>query len=181
MKNAHLIAEQCSSFFRAWEVMEEHTKLRFRPPPGTTGPFVGTVDLHQLGGFADFWKLMAPRIVCLAFAAELGIKALLVQTGKLPDPKARPIVRTGHHLPSLFKLLPDALSQRVRAATGTFSSDFDAKLQKDAAVFENWRYLYESNQGSSVDDGFLTALVRALIAEFEPSAMPRPFGFAGMS
>lgn len=96
-------------------------------------------------GPGQFQKLLVPGVVCAAFSAELGIKAMLLPNGSVP--------RT-HNLEKLFSKLPQASQDRIIPQCSDSREEFLASLGGVANAFENWRYIYEL-ESPSLDIGFL--------------------------
>jgi hypothetical protein len=96
-------------------------------------------------GPGQFQKLLVPGVVCAAFSAELGIKAMLLPNGSVP--------RT-HNLKKLFLKLPQASQDRIIPQCSDTCEEFLASLGGVANAFEDWRYIYES-ASPSLDIGFL--------------------------
>jgi len=72
--------------------------------------------------------------VCAAFAAEIGLKALLRREG---------VVARGHDLKKLFGQLPSALQDEIRQQAAPYVDDFDSDLEKAKDAFQELRYVFE--------------------------------------
>lgn len=90
-----------------------------------------------------------PAIVCLALAIELALKAHLALS------VARPY---GHKLDELFQELPPSDQDAVITAAGIEETSFRSNLTLAANAFVEWRYIYESARGKSIDELFLNWL-----------------------
>jgi hypothetical protein len=100
----------------------------------------------------QFQMLLIPGVVCLAFSIELGIKSILLPSGKAS--------RT-HNLVKLFGELSKDIQERIVSTCGRPRDAFDKSLAKIANVFEDWRYIYEL-ENPNVDMGFLNSLADAI-------------------
>jgi hypothetical protein len=96
----------------------------------------------------QYQMLMVPGVVCAAFSIELGIKAMLLLAGSPPKT---------HNLAQLFSLLPQPIQQQIIASCGKPREAFDQSLAAIANVFDEWRYIYES-EGMNLDNSFLSSL-----------------------
>ncbi|MBL0085198.1 MAG: hypothetical protein IPP44_00550 [Ideonella sp.] len=92
---------------------------------------------------------VVPGIVCLAFAAELGLKSLLLAESKHED---------GHDLKVLFKKLNHATQVAVIERSEVEAESFEANLKAVANTFRKWRYIYQSTGVQSVSEDFLLML-----------------------
>lgn len=100
-----------------------------------------------------------------AFAVEMGLKTLLVYSGKEEKPE-------GHDLAKLFGRLPRDVQELVKKMTldllpNVETNDFPKLLRKHRETFENWRYFHEDFDGSkgtnaSADMEFIFALLMGL-------------------
>jgi hypothetical protein len=152
LNNHHLVAASCHGFLRAYEVLLDHIRSAPFRTPATA--------------LDDFGTLAVPQIVLIAFAAELGLKTLLIQNNMLGDPLNSK--KGGEHdLEKLFARLPIDLQDKVATAVSRDRSTFDTKIKLNAQAFNQWRYVHESRQ-LSADEEFLERLVRALTREFQP-------------
>jgi hypothetical protein len=102
--------------------------------------------------------MFVPAIVCAAFSAEVGIKALLLQAGK----SAR-----GHDLVKLFNRLPDATQLEIFTRMEMEAVDFAAHLNHIRDAFREWRYIYEFT-----DERFINVLFVAKLASAIRDANP---------
>ena len=98
-------------------------------------------------------RTAVPAVVCLAFAAELGLKSLLL-TEKNP--------RGGHSLKSLFNALNVKTQAEIISYTHTQDASFRECLTSVNSAFEKWRYIYETARNQSVSVEFLLVLVVAI-------------------
>lgn len=108
-------------------------------------------------GDEDLRFLLSPEIVCMAFAAEMYLKALILR---------RVDRQGGHNLQRLFEHgLNDEERELVRAefARQEYAAPdaFDGLLQHIAGAFTNWRYLYERGE-QGIDHSALGAFARAV-------------------
>ena len=106
----------------------------------------------------QFEMLAVPAIVCRAFAAEVGLKALLLHTGG---------AARGHDLHALFGQLRRTIRDSLIAATGLPSAAFDRELSSVANAFVEWRYVFETAR-AAINLNFLTSFSKAVI-----DALPR--------
>ena len=152
MNNHHLVAGSCHGFLRAYEVLCDHLRSAVSRSPATA--------------IADFGALVVPQVVLIAFAAELGLKTLLIQNNKLGDPLTSK--KAGDHdLEILFGQLPTGVQVKLASATSSNRSDFDTKLESNAQAFNEWRYVHQFKE-LRADEEFLERFVRAITREFEP-------------
>jgi len=100
----------------------------------------------------QFQMLLVPGVVCLAFSIELGIKAMLLPSGKPPKT---------HNLTKLFQLLPVAVQEQIVTACRKPREQFDGALDSVANAFEDWRYVYDLDK-PSIDLAFLNSLSDAV-------------------
>lgn len=89
--------------------------------------------------------LLVPSVVCAAFAIELGIKAMLLPTGKTIKK---------HDLRKLFDALPESIQQEIISSCHKPLNEFNASLDSMANTFDEWRYVFEL-QSATVDLEFL--------------------------
>lgn len=106
---------------------------------------------------ADNQEVMfIPALVCAAFSAEVGLKALLLQAGQ----RGR-----GHDLVELFQALPEELRLEIVRFVGKTPEDFVKNLTDAKNAFLEWRYIYESADARSISLEFVarfaTAIARA--------------------
>ena len=108
-------------------------------------------------------RLMAPSIVCTAFAIELFFKSMLT----LAETPSK-----GHNLKTLFEKLDDSTKDRLRAALNCTAGAFDCHLSHVESAFTSWRYAHE--QGTlSMDLNFIRGLCQAALAEVERHFLER--------
>lgn len=100
----------------------------------------------------QFQMLLVPGVVCSAFSIELGLKAILFDSGNPP--------RT-HDLSKLFDLLPTATQDQIVAGCGKPRDEFNTSLLAIANLFEEWRYVYEVDE-LSLDNEFLQKFSNAV-------------------
>jgi hypothetical protein len=114
--------------------------------------FAATRNLEQRRlSPTQFQSLLIPGVVCLAFAVELGMKAMISRNSA---PKKT------HDLSRLFSQLPQEVQEKLVAASGKPQVAFDNSLKAAATIFEDWRYVYEL-ENPQVDLEFLTKLADA--------------------
>jgi len=154
LNNHHLVATSCHGFLRAYEVLRDHVRSSAFRAPATA--------------LDDFGALVVPQVVLIAFAAELGLKTLLIQSNNIDDP-----LKTNkggeHDLGILFARLPSDLQRKLVTATSGDRSTFDTNMKLNARAFNQWRYVHESRELSAHEE-FLERLVRAMTREFQPPA-----------
>jgi hypothetical protein len=148
MSDTNVIAQQAKTFLMAYEILDnsryrriQHGNAYFRLPIVERTPIV------------------TAAITCIAFAAEIAIKALIVHSanGSLSAyPK-------GHDLDELFKNVPINLRQAIADVLNKSLQDVQENLQKNANAFEKWRYCYEN--GAWGDEEFLRDFVKASLAQ----------------
>jgi hypothetical protein len=100
----------------------------------------------------QFQMLLVPGVVCSAFSIELSIKAMLLPNGSPPKT---------HNLAKLFALLPQEIQDQIVASCGKTRDGFDQSLAAIANVFDEWRYIYES-ENVTLDNAFLNSLADAV-------------------
>jgi hypothetical protein len=103
--------------------------------------------------------LPVPSLVCYAFSAEVGLKALALFEGRTD--------LWGHDLKTLFLMLSPGLQAQLIADAGPADS-FDTDLGLVRGVFDQWRYFYERGQVDT-DLGFLqrfTTAIQQALARF---------------
>lgn len=96
--------------------------------------------------------LMVPHAACLAFSAELYLKALITLEGGRAS---------GHGLVDLFDSLSTASRDVIRAQLSMTKTAMKASLGDASDAFVTWRYIYES-EARSLDLGFLRRLIEAV-------------------
>src|SRR5689334_23265451 len=80
--------------------------------------------------------LATPALVCAAFGAEIGLKALLTRRGT--------VFAREHNLKNLLEMLtPEDRDSIVSQTKATFP-EFDSHLERAADAFLEWRYIYEN-------------------------------------
>lgn len=102
--------------------------------------------------------MFIPALICAAFSAEVGLKALLLQAGK---------AAYGHDLVKLFKNLPDEVQMDIFGRMGMEAPQFAAQLSHVREAFKDWRYMYEFN-----DERFISIAFVANFATAVASANP---------
>jgi hypothetical protein len=152
LNNHHLVAASCHGFLRAYEVLRDQVRSSVFRAPATS--------------LEDFGALAAPQIVLIAFAAELGLKTLLIQSNNMGDP-LKSNKGSEHDLGILFAGLPIDLQHKLATAASGDRSTFDTNMKLNARAFNQWRYVHESH-ALSADEEFLERLVRAMTREFQP-------------
>lgn len=117
----------------------------------------GLLDSEIGKGEPETLRLMAPSIVCTAFAIELFFKSMLGLAGT-PS--------RGHDLGTLFEKLDDSTKDHLRAALNCTAAVFDIQLSRIGSAFTSWRYAHE--QGAlSIEVSFIRRLCKAAKAEAE--------------
>ena len=97
--------------------------------------------------------LAVPAVVCRAFAAEIGLKALICGAGG---------TGRGHDLAKLFRQLPQGVRDSLFAATGLSQTQFQSELTGVAHAFIEWRYVYEADT-CNINFNFLTNFEKAIV------------------
>jgi len=97
--------------------------------------------------------LAVPAIVCRAFAAEVGLKALLLHAGGTPR---------GHDLHALFRQQSEEVRDSITAATALPAAAFDRELASVAHAFVEWRYVFETAR-AAINLNFLSNFSKAII------------------
>lgn len=92
---------------------------------------------------------MVPSIVCLAFAIEVGLKAIAFASNS---------PASGHRLDKLFEALPEADRKKVLFHSGVEESSFAQNLELVANAFVEWRYIYEQRGVMTISEQFLQML-----------------------
>ena len=92
---------------------------------------------------------IVPSIVCLAFAIEVGLKAISFASNS---------PTSGHRLDKLFEALPEADRMKVLFHSGVEESSFEQNLEQVASAFVEWRYIYEQRGVVSISEQFLQML-----------------------
>ncbi len=98
-------------------------------------------------------KTAVPAVVCLAFAAELGLKSLLLSERNR---------KAGHELKPLFDALGAVTQDEIISYTHTQTESFHEYLEHVSDAFIKWRYIYETKGRQSVSVEFLLVFVRAV-------------------
>lgn len=105
------------------------------------------------------WEmLLVPSVVCIAFAVEIGLKAIILKEGG---------AKVGHSLTKLFEALREDTRGAIIKTMGMTEATFGASLQGANEAFVEWRYVYERDS-AHVDVFFLSNLhqaVQALLVE----------------
>ncbi|MFC3552500.1 HEPN domain-containing protein [Lysobacter cavernae] len=99
--------------------------------------------------------MFIPALVCAAFSAEVGLKALLLQAGK---------AARGHDLVRLFNRLPDELQLDIFGRMSMEASQFAANLNHVRDAFKDWRYMYEFNDERFISVAFVSNFAAAVAA-----------------
>ena len=99
--------------------------------------------------------MFIPALVCAAFSAEVGLKALLLQAGK---------AARGHDLVKLFNRLPGEFQTDIFGRMGMDASQFAANLNHVREAFKDWRYMYEFNDERSISIAFVANFAIAVTA-----------------
>jgi len=102
-------------------------------------------------GPGRFEMPMVPAIVCIAFAIELYLKAIIT----LESGAAK-----GHDLWILYDRLTEQAKEALRKRLSIKHADLNNKVKEAAGVFLEWRYIFES-ESSNVDPAFLSGLAQA--------------------
>ncbi len=136
-----LVEAQARGFYRAFRLMKSHLW-----PPGLPA------GVTRLTGGDD---VVPPMVVCLAFACELMLKALLAQHGKHAQRE--------HSLSTLVGLLPPEERECLMTHMGSAAARFDEQIAEHAQAFKTWRYVYEPPGTATADDDFLDSLYTAAV------------------
>ena len=114
--------------------------------------------------------LLAPVVVCYAFAIEVYLK-LLLQLNNIK-------VRNTHNILKLCKSLPEDIRNKIveqyRAVLGKNLDQFLKDIELISEAFEQWRYAYE-HQLLAVSTSILRGIGQILhdiILELRPSLKP---------
>ena len=99
--------------------------------------------------------MFIPALVCAAFSAEVGLKALLLHAGR----PAR-----GHDLVKLFNRLTVEVQVDIFGRMGMEASQFAANLNHVREAFKDWRYMYEFNDERSISIAFVSSFATAVAA-----------------
>ena len=106
---------------------------------------------------------LIPAVVCLAFATELALKAILL---------AKETPSDGHGLAQLFEKLDAETQALVRSRPEVKAEDFDAELRAVSKAFVEWRYIYETPGYHSINLPFLQSLWSVLGELAEQATRP---------
>jgi HEPN domain-containing protein len=98
--------------------------------------------------------MFIPALVCAAFSAEVGLKALLLQEGKAAK---------GHDLYELFAQLTDEHKQEIVRLVAQPIDQFQSNLRRVKDAFPEWRYFYEFNDERSISVEFVARLANAIV------------------
>lgn len=98
--------------------------------------------------------MFLPALICAAFAAEVGLKALLLQDGELV---------TGHDLYDLFDRLSPELKESITGLTGIDSESFMQRLLAARRAFIDWRYMFEFQDERSISLEFVARFATAVV------------------
>lgn len=98
--------------------------------------------------------MFIPAIVCAAFAAEVGIKALLLQAGKKAG---------GHDLVKLFNQLPDDIKGDIISRMRMEPAVFARNLASVRLAFKEWRYFYEFQGERMISVVFVANFAKAVV------------------
>lgn len=98
--------------------------------------------------------LGVPAIVCAALSVEIGLKALLLDSGIRP--------KREHNLERLLNALPKAIQLAIVEEVSVAYPDFACQLANAAEAFVQWRYFYDARQELNVNALFLGALGAAV-------------------
>lgn len=145
---AHFAMMQADGFFRAFTLLRDRRSTQAAGSPANP----------------DFVDLLPPMVVCLAFACETMLKALLVLHATHTE--------EGHNLQKLFEELPADRRAAVKTRMGYVGTQFEEMMAVSARAFEEWRYVHE-RPSTSVDWQFLEALYVAARVE-KPELAPLP-------
>ena len=99
--------------------------------------------------------MFIPALICAAFSAEVGIKALLLQSGKPAK---------GHDLLKLFNSLPAATKFEIFSNMRMEAPEFAANLRHIRDAFKDWRYMYEFNDERFISIAFVANFASAVAA-----------------
>jgi HEPN domain-containing protein len=102
-----------------------------------------------------------PAVVCVAFAVELGLKAIFVAERKAKT--------NSHELHGLFTLLSEDVQQKIKAAVPPPSypkydppRTFEDALRAENNTFVEWRYSCEGGKDLTADFAFLNKLAEVV-------------------
>ena len=148
MTHAGVIAQQAKTFLLAYETLDDSMYQRMQRG-----------DMYFRLPIAERIPVVAAALTCIAFAAEIAIKALVVHSagGSLS------VCPRGHRLDKLFGNVPCNLQQAIAATLNRPLQEVHENLRKNANAFEQWRYSYEN--GAWGDEQFLRDFVKASLAQ----------------
>jgi hypothetical protein len=117
-------------------------------------------DLHFRIPIPERFPIVTPAITCLALAAEIAIKTLIVQSagGSLA---ACP--RNSHDLDELFNNVPSDIRTEISKAMNKALPEVQECLEKNAKAFVKWRYSYENEAWA--DEEFLRVFVKTALVQ----------------
>ena len=101
------------------------------------------------------FPIVTAAITCIAFAAEIAIKALIVHSAN----GSLSAIPKEHDLDKLFKSVPENLQEAIANVLNKSLHDVQKNLQKNAKAFEKWRYCYENE--ACGDEQFLREFVKS--------------------
>lgn len=119
----------------------------------------------QLGLGRTFLGMIAAEFILYAHAAELAMKCVLQQTGKLSPP-----LRKSHHLGDLFDALPDRVKQFAedeyqKDPSANNKNSLAEELNQAGVAIMTLRYLTETRQQNSPLIWLPALKVAALLAQ----------------
>jgi len=144
MSHTFVIADQARSFLLAYETLDDSMHQRLQHG-----------DMHFRVPIFERIQIVTAAMTCIAFSAEIAIKALIVQAAG-GDLSACP---RGHSLDKLFSKVPVSLQKEIANDLSVSLDDLISSLEKNANAFEAWRYSYES--GAWGDEVFLRNFINA--------------------
>jgi hypothetical protein len=103
--------------------------------------------------------LATPALVCAAFGAEIGLKALLTRRGT--------VFTRGHNLKNLLEMLTPEDRDPIVSQTKVKFPEFDSLLERAADAFLEWRYIYESKGPMEVNILFVVEMAKAVASRLE--------------
>lgn len=111
-----------------------------------------TLCIKGVEGVSDGKPALIPAVVCAAFSAEVGLKAILGAEGK-PS--------SGHELRSLFERVSEESRAAIIHNTSYDAARFESALSAASDAFIKWRYIYEEEGSRRVSAQFLSLLAHA--------------------
>ncbi|OOG56452.1 hypothetical protein [Rhodanobacter sp. C03] len=141
------IAIQAKAFLQAYETLNDSLLEKMRQ------------------GDFELAPIIVPAMTCVAFAAELAMKALIVQI-KSGELTALPKNKNGggiHNLDDLFNEVSTPLQQAIARELNKSVADVERKLRENEDAFVKWRYSFEN--GAMGDEEFLLKFVNAALAQ----------------